>query len=237
MSKPVKRRKLSQFAKDEGLKYASAYNYWKAGALEGIQLKSGTILVEGWKQGSVVDIASDSHPIDLEDKQTEATERAVPVTAFPIHRDIEHPTAIIYSRASFSERKEQARAKSERLKKLATQLEYIVVDTIEEVGLAYSDKRIQLSALLARDDWDVLIVESKEELLKFGAPYVEILLKRLGKKIVTETEYLNPSTFEDSTSERELNSLIQKTRNLLQGLVGVGKHKAIIDELIQELIR
>lgn len=239
MSKAITRRKLSQFAKDEGIKYASAYKYWKENALEGIQLKSGTILVEGWKKDSLVGPENEPNSnetialaINLQaDLSSSALSVAQKIAAN------ETVNAIVYSRASFADKKEDIRSTSTRLAEIAVQLNYHIVDVVEEVGLAYSTRRVQLSALLARDDWDVLIVESKEELLKFGSPYIEILLKRLGKVILSEVDYLNPQTFEESNSDRELNTLIQRTRTLIQGLVGLGKQKALIDEVIQELIK
>ena len=42
------RVKLSQFAKDQGITYQSAWKMWKRGEIDGIKLESGTILVSGW---------------------------------------------------------------------------------------------------------------------------------------------------------------------------------------------
>lgn len=43
-----KRIKLSEFAKQQGIAYISAYKMWSKGQIEGVQLPSGTILVSGW---------------------------------------------------------------------------------------------------------------------------------------------------------------------------------------------
>lgn len=42
------RVKLSQFAKNQGITYQSAWKMWDRGEIEGIKLDSGTILVSGW---------------------------------------------------------------------------------------------------------------------------------------------------------------------------------------------
>ena len=38
--------KLSQFAKQQGISYSTAFRWWKAGAKRGYQAPSGTIIVE-----------------------------------------------------------------------------------------------------------------------------------------------------------------------------------------------
>jgi len=44
-----KRMKLSDFAKEQGMAYISVYKLWQQGHINGEQLPSGTILVDGWK--------------------------------------------------------------------------------------------------------------------------------------------------------------------------------------------
>jgi predicted site-specific integrase-resolvase len=46
------RKKLSDFARDQGMAYISVYKLWRNGHIEGVQLPSGTILVSGWKKKS-----------------------------------------------------------------------------------------------------------------------------------------------------------------------------------------
>jgi putative resolvase len=46
--KERERVKLSQFAKNQGITYQSAWKMWERGEIEGIKLESGTILVSGW---------------------------------------------------------------------------------------------------------------------------------------------------------------------------------------------
>lgn len=46
--KERERVKLSQFAKNQGITYQSAWKMWARGEIDGIKLESGTILVSGW---------------------------------------------------------------------------------------------------------------------------------------------------------------------------------------------
>lgn len=42
---------LKKFAENNDISYKTAHRHWKNGIIEGIQLETGTILVQGWKTG------------------------------------------------------------------------------------------------------------------------------------------------------------------------------------------
>jgi putative resolvase len=44
------RKKLSDFAREQGMAYISVYKLWQQGFIEGVQLPTGTILVSDWKK-------------------------------------------------------------------------------------------------------------------------------------------------------------------------------------------
>lgn len=96
--------------------------------------------------------------------------------------------AAIYSRVSSSEMKENLQRQKERLESYATNFGYNTVYSIKEIGSGMNDSRTKLSKLLMQDDWDVLIVENKDRLTRFGFNYIELLLNKQGKKIVVVNE-------------------------------------------------
>jgi predicted site-specific integrase-resolvase len=46
-----------------------------------------------------------------------------------------------------------------------------------------NDTRSQLTKILDRDDWNILVVEHKDRLTRFGFNYIQTLLKKSGKTI------------------------------------------------------
>ena len=45
-----------------------------------------------------------------------------------------------------------------------------------------------------KDDWDILIVENKDRLTRFGFNYIELLLNKLNKKIIVVNKNDNDKT-------------------------------------------
>lgn len=89
----------------------------------------------------------------------------------------------IYSRVSSNEMKENLDKQEDRLKSYSISFGYNIVYSIKEVGSGMNDSRSKLSKLLMQDDWDVLVVENKDRLTRFGFNYLELLLNKQGKKI------------------------------------------------------
>lgn len=199
--------KLSQFAKNQGMAYITAYRHWQSGNIEGIQLPGGTILVSGW---------ADSTP------QAEAKE-----------------LAIVYSRVSSNNQKLRLKNQTASLVNFAHDQGYDVIETVEEVGTGFSDKRTKLLSILHRTDWSILIVEDQGALMKFGFSYLEVVLKQSGRSIILMNEVLNtePKLGEviEMNGEIELIIFIKRTRDLMRSLIGVGGQKAALERSIDQL--
>ena len=72
---------------------------------------------------------------------------------------------------------------SQRLVDYATAKGYQIVNVIKEVGSGLNDNRRQLEGILKRDDYNILLVEHKDRLARFGTHYLGLLLQRLGIKL------------------------------------------------------
>ncbi|WP_201800671.1 recombinase family protein [Dulcicalothrix desertica] len=58
-----------------------------------------------------------------------------------------------------------------------------MVHIVKEVGSGLNDNRKKLEKLLKWDDFDVLVVEHKDRLSRFGTNYMDLLLSRLGIRL------------------------------------------------------
>jgi len=89
----------------------------------------------------------------------------------------------IYTRVSSSENKENLDRQAERLTQYSIAKGYQIAHIVKEIGSGLNDHRQKLEKLLLKDDYEILIVEHKDRLGRFGTNYIDILLKRLGIKL------------------------------------------------------
>ena len=121
--------------------------------------------------------------------------------------------------------KENLQRQNERLESYATSFGYNTVYSIKEIGSGMNDSRTKLSKLLMQDDWDVLIVENKDRLTRFGFNYIELLLNKQGKKIVVVNE-----TNDDKTDlMQDLISVVYSFSARMYGLRRKKNKQEIID--------
>lgn len=109
---------------------------------------------------------------------------------------------VIYSRVSSNEMKDNLNRQEERLKEYAIRNNYNIVKSIKEIGSGMNDNRPKLIDLLKDNSWNVLLVENKDRLTRFGFNYIKTLLETQNKKIiiVNENEHDNHSLMEDLIS-------------------------------------
>lgn len=60
---------------------------------------------------------------------------------------------------------------------------YIIQKVVKEVGSGLNENRKKLNAILSDKSFNVLIVEHKDRLTRFGANYIEILLSETGRRL------------------------------------------------------
>ncbi len=106
-----------------------------------------------------------------------------------------HPRCVIYARVSSHQQTKDGNLERqvERLKVYATQKGYAVIKVLNETGSGLNEKRRQLSKLFQMvhaGEVDVVVIEFKDRLARFGYTYIERFLQAFGVtlEVVEATE-------------------------------------------------
>ena len=144
--KKIKYIKLSQYAKEKGIHYNTAYNHFNDGKIDGAYKEEGTLSIyvpRNWN----------------------------------IKKEFKELTCIIYTRVSSSENKANLETQLERLRNYASIKGYTIIDEIKEIGSGVNDNRKKLNKLLSRRDYQIILVEHKDRLTRFGFNYIQTLME------------------------------------------------------------
>ena len=130
---------------------------------------------------------------------------------------------------------EQARNKDldsqlERLRLFACAKGYQIVKEIKEVGSGLNDNRPKLNELLEKDlnSFNILLVEHKDRLTRFGFNYIDILLKTHNKKL----EVVNLTDNDKEDLIQDFTSIIT---SFCARIYGQRRSKRKTEQLIKEL--
>jgi predicted site-specific integrase-resolvase len=133
----------------------------------------------------------------------------------PLFPEINSATnAILYARVSNNDRKKELEYQLERIRNYSINNGYKIIDEIKEIASGMNDDRPKLNKILVRKDWDVIIVENKDRLTRFGFNYLNLLLKLNGKQIVV----INNSNEDKQDLINDLVSIIYSFSARLYGL-------------------
>lgn len=207
----IKRVKLSEFAKNQGLAYITAYKLWKQGMLDGVQLPSGTILVSGWK-----------HELTDTEEETTTTTSNLVVN-----------NAVLYLRVPPHVSKEEM---TERLKKLqahAVKSNFDVIHEIIEIGYAFSSRKPKLSAIMEMDNWGVLVTERKSSLMLIGYDLLISGLALSGRKV----SLADDDVVSDFNDEVLIEEFIMRTKKLMDEIIGMPSHKRPLKEIFNRFLK
>ena len=184
--------KLSDYAREFGITYRTAWNRFKRGQIPTAYMDA---------TGHVV-----IRPI------TAATD----------------PKVAIYARVSSSENKSNLDSQAYRLTQYATAKGWQVSAVVKEVGSGVSDHRKKLEKLLQDPDWNILVVEHKDRLTRFGFNYLDTLLPLLGKRI----EVVNLA---DNTKSDLMQDLVSVIYSFSARMYGLRRSKRKTEEIIAVL--
>jgi putative resolvase len=138
--------------------------------------------------------------------------------------------AVLYARVSSSENKTNLDSQIERLKNYAAARGHKVIKEIKEIGSGLNDNRKQLNDILSSEEWDVIIVEHKDRLTRFGFNYIETLCKTKGKTI----EVINDT---DDKQEDLMGDLVSIITSFCARIYGLRRSKRKTEKIISELTK
>jgi len=136
--------------------------------------------------------------------------------------------AYLYSRVSSNENKDNLNRQQERLESFAIAKGYQIVGSVKEIASGLNDKRPKLTKLLNDNNFDILIVEHKDRLTRFGFNYIETLLNNQGKNILT----INT---QDNKQNDLMEDLISIIYSFSARMYGLRRSKRKTEKIIEEL--
>ena len=193
--------KISDYAKRMSLHMRTVYRYFHEGKLEGFQDESTkSIFIK--------------NPF-REDKPKEKVDGLVRVA--------------LYARVSSSENRKNLESQMERLRGYAAAKGYLVVQEIQEVGSGLNDGRKKLNKILDNPtNFDVLLVEHKDRLTRFGFIYIELLLQNANKRV----EVINEVS---GDKEDLIQDFVSVITSFCARIYGRRRSQRITEKMIQEL--
>ena len=141
---------------------------------------------------------------------------------------IKQPNVAIYARVSSAENKNNLEKQKDRLISYANAKGYKISKIVSEIGSGLNDQRPNLEKLLMDKTIDIIVVEHKDRLARFGTNYIEKLLSLDNRKI----EVINPQMNEKDDLMQDFVSIIT---SFCARLYGKRRTKRQTEKLINEL--
>ena len=135
---------------------------------------------------------------------------------------------ILYARVSSSTNKASLDGQIERMRDYSAAKGYTIVREVKEVASGLNDKRKKLNSILESKDWDILLVEHKDRLTRFGFNYFNTILNKNEQRV----EAINSSIKKDKDEE-----IIEDLIAIITSFYGrnrKNKTKQIIEDLKNE---
>lgn len=154
-------------------------------------------------------------------------------TIFVLNPDFTQTTspgnrAILYARVSSTTNKASLDGQIERLSLYATAKGYQIIDSKKEIASGLNENRKQLNNILNRNDFDILIVEHKDRLTRFGANYIEKALLNNNQRL----EIINKTEEKDIEIMDDFISIVTSFCGRIYGAKRKAKTAKIIEEII-----
>lgn len=134
----------------------------------------------------------------------------------------------IYARVSSSENKDNLEKQKERLVSYCNAKGYKVSKIITEIGSGLNDERKKLESILMDKSINLIVVEHKDRLARFGLNYIQKLLELDNRKI----EIINPQTNDEDDLMQDFVSIIT---SFTDRLYGRRRSKRITEKVIKEV--
>ena len=192
--------KASEYAKKMSLNVRTVYRYYHNGKIKGYQDKeTGTIFI--------------LNPFKNENNEDNLKNKVV-----------------LYARVSSSENKTNLESQLEKLRLFASAKGYQIVKEIKDIGSGLNDNCSKLNELFEKElnNFEILLVEHKDRLTRFGFNYIDILLKSHNKKI----EVIN---LVDNNKEDLIQDFVSVITSFCARIYSQRISKRKVEKLIKEL--
>lgn len=133
-----------------------------------------------------------------------------------------------YARVSSSQNKKNLETQQTRLINYANAKGYKTTSNVKEIGSGLNDDRPKLTKLLQDKDIDIILVEHKDRLTRFGFNYIEKLMETQNRKI----EVIN--NLEDD-KEDLIQDFVSIITSFCARIYGKRRNKRKTEKLIKEL--
>lgn len=208
-----KRIKLAEFATANGIAYLTAYRHWQKGNIKGIQLPTGTILVEGWVEGNEntthnLNAIIYTRVTNTASKQ-KLKEQVTSLTNFAQERGYNVMEVVEEIAPSFSDHRTKLVSVLYR-----TDWDILIIEdkaTFMKFAFPY------VEALLRRNGQEVLALRDYKKDTSDSLEELDSLISGAG--------------------DQELISLFTKVRGVMKTLIGIGGAKASIEESINTFLK
>lgn len=138
------------------------------------------------------------------------------------------PDVAIYARVSSSENKSNLDTQAERLISYCNAKGWKVKKVVKEIGSGLNDNRPKLEKLLLDKEIDIIVVEHKDRLARFGINYIQKLLEAQERRIEIVNEV-------EGEKEDLVQDFVSIVTSFCARLYGNRRSKRATEKLIKEL--
>ena len=135
----------------------------------------------------------------------------------------------VYARVSSSENKENLERQKERLISYCNAKGYKVSQVVTEIGSGLNDERKKLEKVLLDKSINLIVVEHKDRLARFGLNYIQKLLALDNRRI----EIINPQSNDEDDLMQDFVSIIT---SFVSRLYGRRRSKRLTKKIIKEVV-
>lgn len=135
----------------------------------------------------------------------------------------------VYARVSSSENKDNLERQKERLISYCNVKGYKVSSVVTEIGSGLNDERKKLEKVLLDKSINLIVVEHKDRLARFGLNYIKKLMELDNRRI----EIINPQSNDEDDLMQDFVSIIT---SFVSRLYGRRRSKRLTEKIIKEVI-
>lgn len=135
----------------------------------------------------------------------------------------------VYARVSSSENKGNLERQKNRLISYCNAKGYIVSLVVTEIGSGLNDERKKLEKILLDKSINLIVVEHKDRLARFGLNYIQKLLELDNRRI----EIINPQANDEDDLMQDFVSIIT---SFVSRLYGRRRSKRLTEKIIKEVV-